>query len=799
MFLIFYIFLLQPLNTFALRLGECQALPLGMESGEITNMQITASTSFDRQSVGPQNARLRHEMDSGAWCPKPQIDSNSYEFLQINLDRTHIVSAIQTQGRFGNGTGREFTKEYMIDYLRPGSKWIRYTNRTGHVLMTGNFDTVTAVMRQLDPPIIASRIRIVPHSKTKRTICMRAELHGCLHRDGLLYYSTVPEGSRMGDYDFRDPIFEDNQLFTETGIKRGLGLLSDGYVADSSPFTPSNHNASWIGWNKHQTGGTITLLFEFDQIRNFSEILLALHGHRLDSIDVIFSQDGTNFPLSSQISSLDRLAANSTAKRYDLRIPLHRRMARKVRVTIKFPGDWLFLTEIHFASVLSNETNASFDNPIEGFIKVDRNLMSIIGLCVLFVIFILVIFGILCVRKRKNPEKEDMFQQDVKRDLIITHMGGKQTTHIFPSAFSSQYNTNLYATDKTTSTSVSTKSTSSIGKTTPPTWNDFHFPPPPEERIYAEPCMTLPLLPSKRRPQTDLRSSMTTRRPKHIDYSDEVQHYATGNLFSDMYGFDKIERYHFNSLKFGADLGEGKLTRIKECFLPVNKQPAVYKCAKDKNNLHARKAILDELKTLSITAHPHIVRLLGTDENASLLLELMPLGDVKQYLKNLAQPLPLSSILSICADVCSGMAYLESKALVHGHLTPSHILLSDTLRAKISSPRGPSHPAQLRYSAPESIINNKFSSKSDSWAYAVCCYEILYQCQKVPYENLTNAELVENAERVLEGNENETVILRIPEAVPRGIREIISRCFDAHPPGRPTFGQIYTFIDRFHS
>lgn len=54
-----------------------------MQSGDILDAQITASSSFDKQSVGPQNARLHSELASGAWCPKPQINSKSYEFLQV--------------------------------------------------------------------------------------------------------------------------------------------------------------------------------------------------------------------------------------------------------------------------------------------------------------------------------------------------------------------------------------------------------------------------------------------------------------------------------------------------------------------------------------------------------------------------------------------------------------------------------------------------------------------------------------------------------------------------------------------
>uniref|UniRef100_A0A0K0D7J9 F5/8 type C domain-containing protein n=1 Tax=Angiostrongylus cantonensis TaxID=6313 RepID=A0A0K0D7J9_ANGCA len=154
-------------------------------------------------------------------------------------------------------------------------------------LMTANHETTTAVRRVLVPPIVASRIRIVPHSKQMRTICLRMELYGCLHRNGLLFYSTLPAGSRVGGVDFRDKTFENSDLYTETGIKRGLGLLSDGYISEYSPFDGNNPNGSWIGWSKHHTDGIVTLLFEFDQLRIFSGVLLAAYG-RINSIDVIF-------------------------------------------------------------------------------------------------------------------------------------------------------------------------------------------------------------------------------------------------------------------------------------------------------------------------------------------------------------------------------------------------------------------------------------------------------------------------------------------------------------------------------
>ncbi|KAK6033434.1 hypothetical protein OSTOST_00340 [Ostertagia ostertagi] len=78
-----YVVVLQAVS--ALRMDECEPTALGMESGAISDAQITSSSSFDRQSVGPQNSRIRTELASGAWCPKPQIHSSSYEFLQVIL------------------------------------------------------------------------------------------------------------------------------------------------------------------------------------------------------------------------------------------------------------------------------------------------------------------------------------------------------------------------------------------------------------------------------------------------------------------------------------------------------------------------------------------------------------------------------------------------------------------------------------------------------------------------------------------------------------------------------------------
>ncbi len=76
------------------------------------------------------NCRIRTEVEGGAWCPGKQIDREQYEYLEVDLTEIHSIYAVETQGRFGGGQGREFPTQYLLDYFRPGSEeWIRYKNR----------------------------------------------------------------------------------------------------------------------------------------------------------------------------------------------------------------------------------------------------------------------------------------------------------------------------------------------------------------------------------------------------------------------------------------------------------------------------------------------------------------------------------------------------------------------------------------------------------------------------------------------------------------------------------------------
>ena len=59
--------------------------------------------------------RVRVEKGGGAWCPRPAIKHDVREWLEVNLHGPHLVTASETQGRFGNGQGQVIHTHTQIE------------------------------------------------------------------------------------------------------------------------------------------------------------------------------------------------------------------------------------------------------------------------------------------------------------------------------------------------------------------------------------------------------------------------------------------------------------------------------------------------------------------------------------------------------------------------------------------------------------------------------------------------------------------------------------------------------------
>lgn len=78
--------------------------------------------------------RLNQDISGGAWCPSRPISNSNLgkEWIQVKLNRSYVVSAIETQGRFSMGSGKEFVPSYQVEYSRDnGRTWHKWKDFRG--------------------------------------------------------------------------------------------------------------------------------------------------------------------------------------------------------------------------------------------------------------------------------------------------------------------------------------------------------------------------------------------------------------------------------------------------------------------------------------------------------------------------------------------------------------------------------------------------------------------------------------------------------------------------------------------
>lgn len=107
----FFIFLL--LLGFYFSDRYCWENAIGLETGEVPDINITASSYID--SNPPSAARLGFHV---GWCPKKVVNA----FLQIDLGVPYRLPAVAIQGR----SDGSFVKRYAIMLSLDGGNWTEF-------------------------------------------------------------------------------------------------------------------------------------------------------------------------------------------------------------------------------------------------------------------------------------------------------------------------------------------------------------------------------------------------------------------------------------------------------------------------------------------------------------------------------------------------------------------------------------------------------------------------------------------------------------------------------------------------
>ncbi|XP_007530367.1 tyrosine-protein kinase ABL1 isoform X2 [Erinaceus europaeus] len=203
-------------------------------------------------------------------------------------------------------------------------------------------------------------------------------------------------------------------------------------------------------------------------------------------------------------------------------------------------------------------------------------------------------------------------------------------------------------------------------------------------------------------------------------------------------------------------------------------------------------AVMKEIK------HPNLVQLLGVctrEPPFYIITEFMTYGNLLDYLRECnRQEVNAVVLLYMATQISSAMEYLEKKNFIHRDLAARNCLVGENHLVKVADfglsrlMTGDTYTAHagakfpIKWTAPESLAYNKFSIKSDVWAFGVLLWEIATYGMS-PYPGIDLSQVYELLEKDYR--------MERPEGCPEKVYELMQACWQWNPSERPSFAEIH--------
>ncbi|XP_052831845.1 uncharacterized protein LOC106870410 isoform X2 [Octopus bimaculoides] len=270
-------------------------------------------------------------------------------------------------------------------------------------------------------------------------------------------------------------------------------------------------------------------------------------------------------------------------------------------------------------------------------------------------------------------------------------------------------------------------------------------------------------------------------------------------------------------LTYLSEMGMGWFGQVVQgiadnVLVGVRQSNVVVQVLRDDASALEMQKFLQEVAGYRILDHPNVLRLLGMCTEAIpflILFEYFPLGDLKSYLIEQENKLPMHKerklLLHFAVDVACGLACLHRHNYVHCDLALRNCLVTNDLSVKVGD-YGLAEDLYkedyydtgcdllpVRWMAPETLTLQKgvwrtkaFTPQANIWSYGVSMWELI-QFGRQPYHWLTDEQVLDCV--VLKKTEV-LPVPNYPEHQKINIYELMKMCWQK-PEQRPTIEELH--------